>query len=179
MRKVFSFGFDQKYLRGRYFDESLVGWFWVFRALFVQKLLGYNKKVRWPISPSNAIDEPESIDFNPNDLQNFMHHGCYFSNVGGGKITLGDGVLIAPNVGIITTNHDLSNPNIHMAPKDVVIKKNSWLGMNSVILPGVTLGENTVVAAGAIVTKSFPEGWCVLAGSPAIVIKNIQKIKNA
>ena len=92
MRKVFSFGFDQKYLRGRYFDESLVGWFWVFRALFVQKLLGYNKKVRWPISPSNAIDEPESIDFNPNDLQNFMHHGCYFSNVGGGKITLGDGL---------------------------------------------------------------------------------------
>ena len=67
MRKVFSFGFDQKYLRGRYFDESLVGWFWVFRALFVQKLLGYNKKVRWPISPSNAIDEPESIDFNPNN----------------------------------------------------------------------------------------------------------------
>ena len=66
-----------------------------------------------------------------------------------------------------------------MAPKDVVIKKNSWLGMNSVILPGVTLGENTVVAAGAIVTKSFPEGWCVLAGSPAKVIKNIQKIKNA
>jgi acetyltransferase-like isoleucine patch superfamily enzyme len=50
--------------------------------------------------------------------------------------------------------------------------------MNAVILPGVTLGENTIVGAGAIVTKSFPEGWCVLAGNPARVIRKLDPAKD-
>ncbi len=175
LRTIFSIGFDKKYLKGRYFDSSLVGWSWVLRSILVQKILGYNRAVRWPIGPSNSIDDPSNIYFNPNDLQNFMHHGCYFSNVGGGKIFIEEGVVIAPNVGIITTNHSLTNIHEHLEPKDVVIGKNSWIGMNAVILPGVILGEQTVVAAGSIVSKSCPEGWSVLAGVPAKVIKRIEK----
>lgn len=174
-RAIASLGFDKNYLKGRYFDESLVGWFWVLRAILIQKILGFNRNVRWPISPSTAVDEPEFLDFHPDDLQNFMHHGCYFSNVGGGKIVLEKGVVIAPNVGIVTTNHDFLDPTKHCSPRDVLVGKNSWLGMNSVILPGTVLGEHTIVAAGAVVTKSYPDGWCVLAGSPAKVLKKIHR----
>jgi hypothetical protein len=90
--------FDRRYLTGRYFDESLVGWGWVLRSIVVQRVLGYNRHVPWPISPASAVDDPTGIEFDPNDLQNFMHFGCYFSNVGGGKIRIGSGTVIAPNV---------------------------------------------------------------------------------
>lgn len=168
-------GFDQNYLKGRYFDHSLQGWRWVLRALLVQKILGFNRHVPWPISPSNSIDDPSGVTFDPDDLQNFMHHGCYLSNVNGGKINIGKGTVIAPNIGIITTNHKLDDISKHMPAKNVIIGKNCWLGMNSVLLPGVCLGDNTVVAAGAVVSSSHPEGWCVLAGTPAKVLKLIQR----
>lgn len=172
-------GFDQKYLKGRYFDLSLQGWRWVLRAILVQKILGFNRHVPWPISPSNAIDDPSGVTFDPDDLQNFMHHGCYFSNANGGKITIGRGTVIAPNIGIVTTNHKLEDLSKHMPAKHVVIGENCWLGMNTVLLPGVCLGDNTVVAAGAVVNSSHPEGWCVLAGTPARVIKLIEKPADA
>lgn len=168
-------GFDEKYLRGRYFDHSLQGWRWVIRAIFIQKILGFNRRIPWPISPSNSIDDPAGVVFDPDDLQNFMHHGCYLSNVNGGKITIGRGTVVAPNIGIITTNHCLTDISKHMAAKDVTIGRNCWLGMNSIILPGVTLGDNTVVAAGAVVNTSHPDGWCVLGGSPAKVLKTIPR----
>ncbi|MEQ1824103.1 MAG: DapH/DapD/GlmU-related protein, partial [Fimbriimonadaceae bacterium] len=50
-----------------------------------------------------------------------------------------------------------------------------WIGMNAVVLPGVTLGDRTVVAAGAVVTKSFPEGWCIVAGVPAKLLRSLKE----
>jgi acetyltransferase-like isoleucine patch superfamily enzyme len=173
-----SFWYEPRYLQGRYFDCSLIGWGWVLRGILIQKIIGFNRHVPWPIAPANAIDEPAGIVFHPDDLQNFMHHGCYFSNVGGGKITIGRGTLIAPNVGIVTTNHALNHTQGHSVPLDVSIGERCWLGMNSVILPGVCLGENTVVAAGSIVTKSYSEGWCVLGGTPARILKLIERPEN-
>jgi len=173
LRAFFSLFFEKKYLKGRYFDESLVGWGWAMRSLIIQKIFRINHNVKWPISPSMRIDEPENIAFDPDDMQNFMHIGCYFSNVGGGKIEIGKGTVIAPNVGIITTNHNINDISEHQHPKDVKIGKNCWLGMNCLILPGVELGDNTVVAGGAIVTKSFKDGYCVLVGAPAVKKKDI------
>jgi acetyltransferase-like isoleucine patch superfamily enzyme len=123
------------------------------------------------MSSSSTVDEPSGIVFDVNDLQNFMHFGCYFSNVNGGTITIGKGTQIAPNVGIITTNHSSADPAQHDLALNVTIGKDCWIAMNAVILPGVHLGDRTVVGAGAIVTKSFPQGHCVLAGAPARVLR--------
>ncbi|RIM07161.1 acyltransferase, partial [Staphylococcus cohnii] len=70
-------------------------------------------------------------------------------------------------------NHDSNNLNDHLEGKDVRLGKNCWLGMNSVILPGVSLGDNTIVGAGSIVTKSFDEGNVVIAGNPAKIVKQL------
>ena len=61
--------------------------------------------------------------------------------------------------------------------KEVIIGHYSWIGMNSVILPGVILGTRTIVAAGSVVTKSFPQGFCVIGGSPARIIKALDSSK--
>jgi len=64
---------------------------------------------------------------------------------------------------------------IFMTKEKLIICDYSWAGMNSVILPGVKLGTRTIVAAGSVVTKSFPEGYCVIAGSPAKIIRHLDK----
>ena len=115
------------------------------------------------------------IIFHPDDLNNLQGSGNYFQAFNGGRIIIGKGSYIAKNVGIITVNHDVKNPDDHQEPKDVVLGESCWIGMNAMILPGVELGPHTVVGAGAVVTKSFPEGWCVIGGNPARKIKDISK----
>ena len=60
-----------------------------------------------------------------------------------------------------------------MPGKDIIIGKKCWIGMNSVILPGVVLGDHTIVGAGAVVTKSFVDGNCVIGGNPARIIRKL------
>ena len=60
---------------------------------------------------------------------------------------------------------------LHDGPKTVYIEEKCWIGMNSVLLPEVRLGEKTIVGAGSVVTKSFPMGNCIIAGNPAKIIR--------
>ncbi|WP_259756635.1 acyltransferase [Pseudomonas sp. GCEP-101] len=105
-------------------------------------------------------------------MNNFQSPGTYFQNFKG-HIHIGKGSYIAPNVGIITSNHDLMDLDKHSISEDVVIGRKCWIGMNSVILPGVELGDATIVAAGSVVTKSFKEGNIVIGGCPAKEIKKL------
>ena len=162
--------YDKKYLCGKYFDNNDIGWIWVIKSIWFQKILGFNRRIPWMVSPTTKIVVKENIIFHPNSINNFQSNGCYFQNFKG-RIYLLDNVFIAPNVGFITVNHDVNNLNAHIASKSIVIGKNCWIGMNSVILPGVKLGKNTIVGAGAVVTKSFRHGNVVIAGNPARIIK--------
>jgi acetyltransferase-like isoleucine patch superfamily enzyme len=67
------------------------------------------------------------------------------------------------------------NNNVHVKTAPIIIGRFCWMGMGAVILPGVSLGDFTIVGAGAIVTVSFPEGHCVIAGNPARVIKQLNR----
>ncbi len=172
LKSFFSLFYDKKFLVGRWFDEGLTGFRWCLNGIFYQKILKFNCNIPWPVSPFIRISNPNNLIFHPNDLNNFQSFGIYFQNFSG-KIHIGKGTYIAPNVGLITANHNLYNLNEHLEAKDIYIGDNCWIGMNSVILPGVVLGENTFVGAGSIVTKSFREGRVVIAGNPAKIIKKI------
>ena len=89
-----------------------------------------------------------------------------------GIIEIEDGVLIGPDVKIATVNHDLEERHHKFYFKKVTIKKNAWICMGAIICPGVTIGENSVVAAGAVVTKDVPDNT-VVGGNPAKIIKKI------
>ncbi len=167
-------GFDSKYLKGRYFTKSKWGYKWLLRSIVTQKILGLgNRACPWPVSPFCTVTFPESVEFDPDDINNFQTFGTYFMARPDGKIRIGKGSWIGPNVGIITQNHDLQDLTKVAPAEDVVIGAQCWIGMNSVILPGVVLGDHTVVGAGSIVTKSFPEGNQLIAGNPAKVIRQL------
>ena len=173
---ILLFHYDRSFLKGsKYFvgkrNFTANGWSWVVNDYKMCKIKKVNLDVPWPCSADIRVVGYENIEFHPDDLNNFQTYGNYFQAIG--KITIGKGTYIAPNVGIITANHDLNNLDKHVAPKSVRIGERCWIGMNSVILPGVDLGNETIVGAGAVVTKSFPEGHCIIAGNPAKKIREL------
>lgn len=93
-----------------------------------------------------------------------------------GPIAIGDNVMMAPEVVIYTKNHQIARTDLPMnlqgesLPAPVVIKDDVWIGRRCMIMPGVTIGEGSVIAAGAIVTKDIPP-YSIAGGVPAKVIK--------
>ena len=171
------FLYKRKYINGRYFEGKFKGvfaqgWEWLFFDSLSRLFQNTNKTVPWPVSGKVTVVNPANIIFDLDDLHIFHTFGTYFQAINA-KIYIGKGSWIAPNVGLITTNHDFHDLNKHLQGQDIIVGKNNWIGMNSIILPGVVLGDNTIVGAGSIVTKSFKEGNCVIAGNPAKKIKEI------
>jgi len=168
--------YDRKFLKGsKYFigekrgKFSAPGWQWVVDDHIACKRLRVNRDIPWPVSARIHVIKPDNIHFSPDDLNNFQGFGSYFQGIG--EITIGKGTFIAPNVGLITANHDVNDLDSHSKSKPIVLGDRCWIGMNSVVLPGVRLGSNTIVGAGSIVTKSFEQGNCIIAGNPAKVIR--------
>ncbi len=128
-----------------------------------------------PVDDKFRLFPPFYTDFGKNitfGKDVFINSGCHFQDQGG--ITIGDGCLIGHNVVLATINHDLmpeNNRKNHYAP--IHIENHVWIGSNATVLPGVTIGDWAVVAAGAVVTKDVPE-QTVVGGVPAKLIKTIQ-----
>lgn len=123
------------------------------------------------------LEVPEKIEVGNNSSINRL---CWFS--GGGGLFIGDNVLIGPNVIIHSANHNYSKKNVPIRLqghnfKKVVIMDNVWIGAGVIILPGVIINKNSVVAAGSVVTKNVPES-VIVGGVPAKIIKKIEYDKN-
>lgn len=150
--------FSKAKLQGSYFD-------------FLKFKIGITKNY-WPRDKTSTVGNEHNIFTGVNCL--IGRPGTYLQGAGG--LYIGSYVQLGPNVGLLTANHDLYDQRISNKKK-VVIGEYSWIGMNSVVLPGVRLGTRTIVAAGSVVTKSFPEGFCVIGGSPAKIIKTLDHEK--
>lgn len=136
-----------------------------------QFIVGHCTNAYWPVHFTSTVVNPENI-YCGIETSPGISPGNYIQALG--KITIGDYTQIAPNVGIISANHELTDNRKHIY-KHVIIGKYCWLGMGAIILPGVELGDYTIVAAGAVVSKSFSDGYCVIGGNPAKKIKDLDK----
>jgi acetyltransferase-like isoleucine patch superfamily enzyme len=136
-------------------------------AIF-SELIGKKVDDTFFIIPPFYSDFGENISIGKNV---FVNHACTFMDRGG--ITIEDNVLIGPKVNLITTNHPI-NPAERRATisNPILIKKGAWIGVGATILPGVTVGENAIVAAGAVVSKDVPDN-AIVGGVPAKFIKSI------
>jgi acetyltransferase-like isoleucine patch superfamily enzyme len=146
-----------------------------FNVWFKQKVLnwGGNRKAYWPVHCNSTIHDVENILVGIDAYPGIMQ-GCYIQGQGG--IYIGDYTQIAPNVVIVSANHDPYDSRKHILGT-IRIGKYCWLGAGVKIMPGVTLGDWTVVGSGAVVTKSFPAGHCVIGGVPAQLIKTLDREK--
>lgn len=104
----------------------------------------------------------------------FINQCCTLYDMGG--VDIGDRVMIGPNVNIITTGHPLevSRRRAYVEGRPIIIEENVWIATGATILGGVTVGENSVVGAGAVVTKDVPPNSFV-AGVPAKVIRSLEE----
>lgn len=142
------------------------------RALFF-KLIGQ------PVDPSFGLFPPFYTDFGKHitiGKSVFINSGCRFQDQGG--IVIGDGALIGHSVVLATLNHDFApekRANLHPAP--IHIGKNVWIGAHATVVPGVTIGDGAIVAAGAVVTKDVPANT-IAGGVPAAVIRSIDPRKS-
>ncbi|MBO6164220.1 MAG: sugar O-acetyltransferase [Lachnospiraceae bacterium] len=103
----------------------------------------------------------------------FANYNCMIIDVA--PVTIGDNCQMAPNVAIYTAGHPVHPATRNTAYEygiEVTIGDNVWIGGNTVILPGVHIGDNTVIGAGSVVTRDIP-AWCVAAGNPCRVIREI------
>lgn len=132
-----------------------------------------DKSVYWPVHKNSEVTHPKNIYVGINSNAG-TRPGCYIQ--GNGGIWIGNYVHFASNIGVISGNHGMYNHMTH-DEKEVQIDDYCWIGMNVVIMPGVHLGSRTVVGAGSVVTKSFPDGYCVIGGNPAKLIKELDKEK--
>jgi acetyltransferase-like isoleucine patch superfamily enzyme len=102
----------------------------------------------------------------------FVNQNCTFYDLGG--LDIADDVMIGPNVSLITTGHPVepSQRRASVIAKPIVIERNVWIAAGATIIGGVTVGENSVVAAGSVVTRDVPPNTLV-GGNPARVIRSI------
>ncbi|WP_346817710.1 acyltransferase [Bacillus paramobilis] len=140
-----------------------------FKQYIKYKLKKKQSNIYWPVHKNSIVSGNVKIGINSSVGAT---PGCYIQGIG--EVIIGDYTILAPNVGIISSNHDLYDYRVHHKEK-VIIGNYCWIGMNAVVLPGVVLGNHTIVAAGAVVTKSFEEGYCVIGGNPAKIIKILDR----
>lgn len=144
-----------------------------FGIWFRQKIMGFNRGAYWPVHFTSSVKGAENIYIGVGTSPGY-NPCCYIQ--GAGKLYFGNYTNVGQNTTILAGNHDIYNHRNHIR-KVTKIGSYCWIGNNCVILPGVVLGDFTVVGAGSVVTQSYPEGCCVVAGNPAKFIKKLDKNK--
>jgi acetyltransferase-like isoleucine patch superfamily enzyme len=166
-------------------DEMSTAWDVVFRTQRLSPALNaattiaemrerLSEIIEYTIHPSSTVFVPFHTNFGKHikiGKNVFINHACSFLDMGG--ITIEDDVQIGPRVNLITENHPVDPAKRKdLDLQSIVIKRNVWIGAGATILPGVTVGENSIVAAGAVVNKDVPANT-IVGGVPAKIIKAI------
>ena len=137
------------------------------RAL-LSELFGYRVPDTFRVFPPFYTDFGKNIHVSDGV---FINACCHFQDHGG--VTLGEGCQIGHNVVFATLNHGIEpEDRLHTYPRPITLGRRVWVGSNSTILQGVTIGDDAIVAAGAVVTRDVP-ARSIVGGVPAKIIKSI------
>lgn len=143
---------------------------------FFQRVIGVNRFAPWSVYFTSQVLNPSKIQMGAGVWRSMALSGGLYVNAFNG-ICIGDDTLIAPGVKLISANHGPARARAALSEAPIVIGSRCWLGANVVILPGVVLGDETTVGAGAVVTRSFPQGHCTLVGLPARPLIAVSQMK--
>lgn len=172
--KIFYFiPFVRKTIDRKYFSTG-AGTYFV--NIFFKYILRINKG-DFLVHFTSRINHPDKIKILGNDFTGSYFHfatsgGCYYQAING--IEIGEGTIWSYNCCFISANHSKEDYKKHEKMSPIKIGKNVWIGANCVILPGVEIGDNTIIGAGSIVTKNIPSD-SIAVGNPCKVIKSINE----
>ena len=160
--------------------KSFLKFWWLLALYFTNRIVNYvpfqfvrkawYSLVGMNLSKGCHIDMAQYF-LAPNKLKighnSHINQGCIIDARGG--ITIGDNVSISHRVVLMTGSHDINTSEFDYKSSPIIIRNNSFVGVNATILQNVTIGEGAIVCAGAVVTKSVPE-YTIVAGVPAKII---------
>lgn len=132
-----------------------------------QKIFRINGSVSWPVHFTSRVLYHKNISVGHRSAPG-LNSGCYIQGRSGIKI--GHNCRFGPNVGLISSNHDPQDYDQWIKSDPITIGNNVWLGMGSVVMPGVSIGDNVIIGANSVVTKDIPSN-SIAAGIPCKIIK--------
>jgi acetyltransferase-like isoleucine patch superfamily enzyme len=153
---------------------------WLANVLF-QRVLRLDSACRWSKHYTSRVLHPQRLVIE-NDCPKVrtslaVSGGCYL-NCGDG-LWIGEGTIWSANVAMVSQDHDVADLEHAPVTAGIRIGRHCWIGFGAAILPGVTLGDRTIVGANAVVRTSFPEGHVVVAGSPARIVRALPPVAAA
>ena len=143
------------------------------KHFFWQKILRINSNIPWPVHKNSVVTGVKYIEVGFWTAPGASFGNYIFADYHS-PITVGSYTIIAQNVCLAGYSHDLYDHRKYISKGGIKIGDYCWIAANSSIMPGVILGNHTSVAANTVVTKSFSDGYCVLGGNPAKIIKKLE-----
>ena len=144
-----------------------IGMVYLLYFFIPQKILRINGSVQWPVHFTSRILFRKNIIVGRRTAPG-MNSGAYVQAKNG--IEIGNNLRMGPNVGLISANHDEDNYDRWIKTNPIKIGNNVWLGMGVIVLPGITIGDNVVIAANSVVNKNIPSN-VIAGGIPCKVLK--------
>jgi len=135
-------------------------------VFFLQKIVGFNRFIPWPVHFTSRVTHRKKIKLGTRSFPGFSAH-CYIQARNG--IIIGNNLRMGPGVGLISANHNIDDYDKWPQEKPIQIGNNVWLGMNTVVMPGVTIGDNVVIGANSVVNADIPDN-SLAAGIPCKII---------
>lgn len=132
-----------------------------------QKILRINGRVGWPVHFTSRILYRKNVTVGPGSAPG-LSQGNYIQARNG--IEIGSNVMLGPGVGLISANHNPQNFKEWLPSDPIRIGDNVWIGMNSVVLPGVRIGDNVLIGANSVVSQDIPSN-AIAVGSPCGVVR--------
>lgn len=137
-----------------------------------QRILRMNSECRFSVHYTSKIIAPEKIVMGRGVEQRFLFSGnCYIQALNG--IFIGAGTLFGPGVKIISANHDIRDYSKPVRCRPIRIGKDCWIGANAILLPGIELGDRTIIGAGTVVSKSLKKGNVMAISSREMLYEEI------
>ncbi len=137
-------------------------------SFFPQKILRFNGSIKWPVHFTTKILSSNKIQIGKNSTPG-LSNGCYIQAKNG--IIIGDNLRMGPNVGLISANHDHDDFDRWIKSKPIRIGDNVWIGMGVIVMPGVQIGNNVIIAANSVVTKDIQSN-VIAGGIPCKFLKD-------
>ncbi|GEM_PF-1886954 len=126
-----------------------------------QRIFRINSECRFSVHFTSRVHGPAKISLGKKVDHSFLASGhCYIQAING--ILIGDGTVFGPGVAMISANHRIGNFDEWTPCRPIRIGRHCWIGANAVILPGVELGDHTIVGAGTVVNRSYPAGHVIV-----------------